>query len=140
MANEPNVENEEVEEEEEETTTPGETEETERRQQQQRRRRLPRRDYSSDSSQSSDDYQRPGGRFQPRRKVCSFCTDKNRVITWKDVGMLRRYINNNGSIRARRKTGTCARHQRQLAVAIKRARHLALTPFTEEHVRLAGRS
>ena len=136
MANEPNVENEV----EEVITEQGETEESERRQQQ-RRRRLPRqRDYAPDSGQSGDDYQRPGGRFQPRRKVCSFCTDKNRIITWKDVGMLRRYINNNGSIRARRKTGTCARHQRQLAVAIKRARHLALTPFTEEHVRLAGRS
>ena len=96
MANEPNLENEVV----VETTEQGETEESERRQQQ-RRRRLPRqRDYAPDAGQSGDDYQRPGGRFQPRRKVCSFCTDKNRTITWKDVGMLRRYINNNGSIRA----------------------------------------
>ena len=90
--------------------------------------------------QYGDDYKRPGTRFQPRRKVCTFCVDKVKVVDWKDIDALRRFMNSNGSIRARRKTGTCAKHQRQLAVAIKRARHLALTPFTDEHVRLAGKS
>ena len=85
-------------------------------------------------------YRGRGGsaRFQSRRKVCSFCVDKVKTIDWKNLDMLRRYMNNNGSIRARRKTGTCAKHQRQLAVAVKRARHMALTPFTDEHVRLYG--
>jgi len=81
-----------------------------------------------------------GGRFRARRKVCSFCVDKVKSIDWKDVDGLRRYMNNNGSIRARRKTGTCAKHQRQLAAAIKRARHLALTPYTDEHARFMSRS
>ncbi len=76
-----------------------------------------------------------GGRFRSRRKVCSFCVDKVKSIDWKNVDSLRRYMNNNGSIRARRKTGTCAKHQRQLATAIKRVRHLALTPYTDEHAR-----
>jgi len=81
-----------------------------------------------------------GGRFRARRKVCSFCVDKVKSIDWKDVDGLRRYMNNNGSIRARRKTGTCAKHQRQLAAAIKRARHLALTPYTDEHARFMSKS
>ena len=88
--------------------------------------------------QSSD--RSGGGRFRSRRKVCSFCVDKVKSIDWKDVDGLRRYMNSNGSIRARRKTGTCAKHQRQLAVAIKRARHLALTPYTDEHARFMGKS
>ncbi len=79
------------------------------------------------------------GRYQPRRKVCNFCVDKVKSIDWKDYDSLRRYINNNGSIRARRKTGTCAKHQRQLAVAIKRARHMALTPFTDAHARFMSK-
>jgi len=83
----------------------------------------------------------PGaGRFRARRKVCSFCVDKVKSIDWKNVDSLRRYMNNNGSIRARRKTGTCAKHQRQLATAIKRVRHLALTPYTDEHARFTGRN
>ena len=84
--------------------------------------------------------QQGGGRFRPRRKVCSFCVDKVKSIDWKDVDGLRRYMNNNGSIRARRKTGTCAKHQRQLAAAIKRARHLALTPYTDEHARFMSKN
>jgi small subunit ribosomal protein S18 len=90
--------------------------------------------------QYGNEYKRPGTRFHPRRKVCTFCVDKVKVIDWKDIDALRRFMGSNGSIRARRKTGTCAKHQRQLAVAVKRARHLALTPFTDEHVRLAGKS
>ena len=78
--------------------------------------------------------------FRSRRKVCAFCTDKTRTIDWKDVNGLRRFVDDNGSIRARRKTGTCAKHQRRLAVAVKRARHIALLPFTGEHVRLARKN
>jgi small subunit ribosomal protein S18 len=89
---------------------------------------------------SSDDRsERRGGgdrrRFQRRRKVCAFCLEKAKAIDYKDISMLRRYVTERGKIRSRRKTGTCAKHQRRLAVAIKRARHLALLPFTAEQIR-----
>jgi len=78
----------------------------------------------------------PGrGRFKRRRKVCAFCLEKTKTIDYKDVAMLRRHLTDRGKIRSRRKTGTCAKHQRRLAVAVKRARHLALLPFTAEHIR-----
>jgi small subunit ribosomal protein S18 len=67
-----------------------------------------------------------------RKKACSFCTDKNRVIDYKQADQLQRYMNEFGRIRPRRQTGVCAKHQRALAQAIKRARHLALVPFTHE--------
>jgi len=59
-------------------------------------------------------------------------------IDYKDASMLRRYLTDRGKIKPRRQTGTCAKHQRRLAVAIKRARHLALLPFAAEHVRRYG--
>ena len=68
------------------------------------------------------------GRFQ-RRRFCAFCVDKIEEIDYKDVNTLRRFISDQGHIDSRRRTGTCARHQRHLALAIKRARHLALLPF-----------
>jgi small subunit ribosomal protein S18 len=74
-------------------------------------------------------------RFTPRRKVCAFCLEKKKVIDYKDIATLRRFLTDRGKIRSRRKTGTCAKHQRRLAIAIKRARHLALLPFTAEHIR-----
>ena len=67
-----------------------------------------------------------------RKKVCNFCVDKNDVIDYKDVAKLRRFISERGKILPRRVTGTCARHQRELTVAIKRARHLALLPFSSD--------
>jgi len=69
------------------------------------------------------------GRYVPKRKVCSFCAEKAAVIDYKDVNRLRRYVSDRGKIEPRGKTGTCAKHQRALATAIKRARHLALLPF-----------
>ena len=68
-----------------------------------------------------------------RRKVCSFCVDKalNR-IDYKDAGKLRRFISERAKILPRRVTGTCAKHQRELTTAIKRARHLALLPYTAD--------
>jgi small subunit ribosomal protein S18 len=82
----------------------------------------------------------PGGsgpsRFGPRRsKVCNFCLDKMRQVPYRDSDMLRRYLTERGKIRPRRQTGTCAKHQRSLARAIKRARHLALIPFTTDSMR-----
>jgi small subunit ribosomal protein S18 len=76
---------------------------------------------------------RPGGRrFFPRRKVCQFCVDKV-VIDYKDISRNRRLISEWGKIESRRKTGTCSPHQRQLSLAIKRARFLAMLPYTGGH-------
>lgn len=82
---------------------------------------------------------RPRRHFRPhRRKYCLFCAEKSEHIDYKDVKALRRYIDNRAKIIARRKTGTCARHQRRLANAIKNARHLALLPYTADHTRIFG--
>jgi small subunit ribosomal protein S18 len=75
------------------------------------------------------------GRYQRRKKVCAFCLEKTKAIDYKDLATLRRYVTERGKIKNRRKTGTCAKHQRRLAIAIKRARHLALMPFTAEQIR-----
>lgn len=68
-------------------------------------------------------------RYAPRPKICQFCADKNTSIDYKQADFLRRFVTEEGKIRPRRQTGTCAKHQRELATAIKRARHLALLPF-----------
>ena len=67
-----------------------------------------------------------------RRRVCSFCVDKVDYVDYKEVGRLRRYLSERGKILPRRINGNCARHQRQLTVAIKRARQVALLPYTAE--------
>lgn len=67
-----------------------------------------------------------------RRKVCAFCVDKIDWIDYKDPNRLRKYMTERAKILPRRITGNCARHQRQLTVAIKRARHLALLPFVAD--------
>jgi small subunit ribosomal protein S18 len=75
----------------------------------------------------------PGGRRYPAKpKICQFCADKNIKIDYKQADMLRRFIVEDGKIRPRRQTGTCARHQRELAGAVKRARQIALLPFKSE--------
>jgi len=77
-------------------------------------------------------------RFTPRRKVCTFCVNKVEDINYKDINMLRRHITDRGKIEPRRRSGTCARHQRALAAAIKRARHIALLPYTTAHIQKSG--
>jgi small subunit ribosomal protein S18 len=90
-------------------------------------------------ARSSKGKERGGGRrFIPKRKVCSFCVAHVETIDYKDPTMLRRYISDRGKIEPRRRTGTCAKHQRALAMAIKRARHLALLPFTPSHIHQAS--
>ena len=74
---------------------------------------------------------RPGNR-KSRRKVCTFCVEKADYIDYKDVAKLRRFTSERAKILPRRITGTCAKHQRQLTIAIKRARHIALLPFSAE--------
>ena len=69
---------------------------------------------------------------KPRRKVCSFCVDKVDHIDYKDAAKLRRFTTARGKILPRRISGNCAKHQRQVTLAIKRARNIALLPFTAE--------
>ena len=71
------------------------------------------------------------------RRHCVFCADKNAKIDYKDIDVLKRFVTDRGKIRARRKTGACARHQRAIAAAVKRARHLALLPFVADPNRQA---
>ena len=70
--------------------------------------------------------------FFRRRRVCRFCTDKIDYINYKDVKMLAPFVPERGKIQPRRISGTCAMHQRKLQTAIKRARQLALIPYTTE--------
>jgi len=74
------------------------------------------------------DYRR--NHYYTRSKVCQFCTHKEQKIDYKNVELLKHYIDDVGKIRPRRQTGTCAKHQREIAKAIKNARHIALLPFT----------
>ena len=69
---------------------------------------------------------------KPRRKVCSFCVDKVDHIDYKDAAKLRRFTTERGKILPRRISGNCTKHQRQVTLAIKRARNIALLPFTAE--------
>jgi small subunit ribosomal protein S18 len=78
---------------------------------------------------------RGGGRFSRRRRICQFCAEKTKHLDYKQVDLLRRYVNEQGKIRPRRETGACARHQRMVSRAVKRARHMALLPYTAEMFR-----
>ncbi|MEL5900034.1 30S ribosomal protein S18 [Clostridium sporogenes] len=77
---------------------------------------------------------REGGRRQRRakRKVCTFCMEKSEAIDYKDINKLRKFVTERGKILTRRISGNCAKHQRELTRAIKRARNIALLPFTTE--------
>lgn len=87
--------------------------------------------YNKDRGDRGDSPMRRRGPRR-RKKVCAFCSDKekNVIIDYKDVNKLKRYISERGKILPRRITGNCAKHQRALTVAIKRARHIALMPYT----------
>ena len=76
--------------------------------------------------------ERPQRAKRPKKKVCMFCVDKVEHIDYKDTAKLRRYISERGKIVPRRISGNCAKHQRQLTTAIKRARIIALLPFVAE--------
>src|SRR5438045_3318566 len=97
--------------------------------------RGPRREGPSGAGGSGGRYGGPPGLRRPRRKACTCCVDKVQKIDYKAVGRIRRYISDRGKIDPRRKSGTCAKHQRMLTAALKRARHMALLPYTAEHVR-----
>ncbi len=74
----------------------------------------------------------PGGarKFIRKPKVCAFCVEKKARIDYKQIDVVRRYVTERGKIRPRRQTGMCAKHQRRMSMAIKRARHLALLPYS----------
>ena len=69
---------------------------------------------------------------KPKRKVCAYCADKNLVIDYKQVDKLKKYVSEKGKILPRRVTGLCAKHQRDLTIAVKRARQIAVLPYTAE--------
>jgi len=69
---------------------------------------------------------------KPHKKVCNFCAERIHQIDFKEVSRLRRFVSERGKILPRRVTGSCARHQRRLATALKRARHMALLPYTAD--------
>lgn len=75
-----------------------------------------------------------GNRYFTRPKFCQFCADKTLTIDYKKIDILRKYITEEGTIRPRRQTGACAKHQRSVASAIKQARQIALLPFTGKHL------
>lgn len=77
-------------------------------------------------------------RGRRRHRGCQFCANDTDVIDYKNIDLLKRYISDRGKIQPRRKVHVCARHQRRVAKAIKRARQLALLPYTDEHIRLTG--
>ena len=82
-------------------------------------------------SREENNGRRPNGRMRrSRKKVCAFCSDKSEFIDYKDINKLRKYVTERGKILPRRISGTCAKHQRELT--IKRARNIALLPFTTE--------
>ncbi|MCH5315682.1 MAG: 30S ribosomal protein S18 [Eubacterium sp.] len=77
-------------------------------------------------------YNRNAGSHKSRRKVCVFCVEKVEEIDYKDVTRLKRFVSERAKILPRRVTGTCAKHQRELTTAIKRARHVALLPYSAD--------
>ena len=78
------------------------------------------------------------GRRNAKKKVCVFCSDHIKWVDYKDVNLLRRFMSDRGKIRARRVSGNCAQHQRDVAVAIKTARELALLPYSQRTVAERG--
>ncbi len=94
----------------------------------------PKRDNRRNDRADYDKGEGKGGMRMRRakKKVCAFCVDKATDIDYKDVAKIRKYVSERGKILPRRISGNCAKHQRQLTVAVKRARHIALLPYTAE--------
>ena len=81
---------------------------------------------------NNNDYDSMPRQRRIKKKVCAFCADKNLVIDYKDSDKLKKYVSEKGKILPRRVTGLCAKHQREITLAVKRARHIALLPYTAE--------
>lgn len=81
---------------------------------------------------NDDRSQKKVRRGKPRRKICAFCADKSKSIDYKDIMKLKRFLTERGKIQPRRTSGVCAMHQRELAMSIKRARMMALLPYSQD--------
>lgn len=90
-----------------------------------------------DNRSRSGSYSRDSGRrrFRRRPRNCQFCAEKINSVDYKQVELVKRYVTDAGKIRSRRETGNCAKHQRMVAKAVKRARHMALVPFASDRMR-----
>lgn len=86
----------------------------------------------ADNKSSKRSNTRDKGFRRPRKKICAFCADKNLEIDYKDVEKIKKFVSDKGKILPRRATGTCALHQRKVTEAVKRARTIALLPYTVE--------
>ena len=89
-------------------------------------------DANKETTTATTQQQKPFRPGKKRKKVCNFCAEKTETIDFKDVMKLRKYISERSKILPRRITGTCAKHQRELTIAIKRARHIALLPYISD--------
>jgi small subunit ribosomal protein S18 len=87
---------------------------------------------AEEESAPESSYRGGRGSFIRKPRICQFCVEKTKTIDYKQVDLLRRLVMERGKIRPRRQTGTCALHQRALAIAVKRARHMALLPFSDD--------
>ena len=90
---------------------------------------------NEERTQERPQRRRPRRRFTRRPRICQFCADKTLVIEYKNIDLMKRYVTEDGKIRPRRETGACAKHQRKVAQAVKRARHMALLPFKASRFR-----
>lgn len=100
---------------------------------QQSEQREQRREYNNSDRGGDRPYRKPNNRFRRgRKKVCQFCADKNAKIDYKDALKLKKFLTERGKIQPRRMSGTCAKHQRELATAIKRSRTMALIPYVQD--------
>lgn len=90
------------------------------------------RDNSRDHDREKSDKKGGMKMRRAKKKICSFCMDKSEFIDYKDINKLRKYVTERGKILPRRISGNCAKHQRKLTICIKRARNIALLPFTTE--------
>jgi ribosomal protein S18 len=86
----------------------------------------------ANNNNAGDDKQRKMRRGRPKRKICAFCADKSKSIDYKDTMKLKRFLTERGKIQPRRTSGVCAKHQRELAMAIKRARMMAMLPYSQD--------
>lgn len=91
-----------------------------------------KKDKSSRDNYDKSDAKGPARIRRAKKKICAFCVDKVTHIDYKDVAKLKKYISERGKILPRRISGNCAKHQRQMTVAVKRARHIALLPYTSD--------
>lgn len=92
----------------------------------------PRKDRNSRDNYDKGDAKGPSRMRRAKKKICGFCVDKVTDIDYKDISKLKKFVSERGKILPRRISGNCAKHQRQMTIAVKRARHIALLPYTSD--------